>query len=197
MKLKNILIVMVFIIGLMCAQPSNNVYAFYISNDEKKMTLASEWDLYNIRKLMCIHRGTKADGKYQRFNKLNFDDTAQKTDETRAIMALIAAYSNGKENDNAGTNYPITSRGRYWNSYSQNAVWKYWKTFYDKNKKEYKIDSRFSKTSNPKSNSSAQYLIRKGYDYYNSINGNNMKVTANPKGIGDFKTYGYRKKLEK
>ena len=201
MKLKNILIVMLFIIGLMCAQPSNNVYAFKTGRgsyktykEGKYMELDNEWGLYNHSELMCIHRGTKADGKYKRFNKLNFDDTAQKTDETRAIMALIAAYSKGKENDNAGTNYPITSRGRYWNSYSQNAVWKYWKTFYDKNKKEYKIDSRFSKTSNPKSNSSAQYLIRKGYDYYNSINGNNMKVTANPNGIGDFKTYGNRKK---
>lgn len=184
-------LLIIFIISLIYPSIKSNARKRNdLKGEFKKYIDVSERDLYETRELMCIHRGVNSTGTFKLVNTLKIGGE-QSTNRSRAIMALIAAYSNGLKNDNAGTSHTlggINYKGLYWNSYSQNAMWKYWKTFY--NSSGFKINQVFSKTSDPYDSNTAKKLLERANAYYMSLQEDNIKIKLKQeKGVD----WGYKK----
>ena len=147
-----------------------------------KVYVGGEAALESTSNLLCIARGyTTVSGNYTVNHTVKIDGTKATngsktaTNKANAKMALIAWYaSQGGNLDNANRGYsnPVTGNtGKYWNSYSQNAIWKYWSTWYKGNGTTLGINSRYNKNSTPKDNSAAKALLNVGDVYYNVLQG--------------------------
>lgn len=141
--------------------------------------------LYTTSNILCIAKGYpvasvkggKSEYKLEHTIEISDGDVAtcngkKITNKANAKIALIAYYASHKDIDKTGENIsgnPADESGLYWESYSQNAIWEYWKTWYDAVGKKLEINKRYNKDSSPIDKKAAKTLLAKGDAYYENL----------------------------